>query len=63
MYVMKRLILAGIVTLGAFTAVGVTAPKVDAAPNNCDAVRCVACPEGQELKRVPNDCCRCVPIH
>ena len=40
---MKRLILAGIVTLGAFTAIGVTAPKANAA--NCDGVRCMACPD------------------
>lgn len=58
---MKRLILAGIVTLGAFTAIGVTAPKAHAV--NCDGVRCMACPEGQVLSPTGNDCCRCVPIH
>jgi len=56
---MKRLILAGIVTLGAFTAIGVTAPKANA--GNCDGVRCMECPAGQVLSPVPNNCCRCVP--
>jgi len=58
---MKRLILAGIVTLGAFTAIAVTAPKAYAI--DCSAVRCMACPEGQVLSPTGNNCCRCVPIH
>jgi hypothetical protein len=58
---MKRLILAGIVTVGALVAVQATTPAASAA-GNCDGVRCMACPEGYVLSPTGNDCCRCVPI-
>lgn len=58
---MRRLILAGLVTLGAW---GLTSlPPVDAAPpTDCALVRCLPCPEGFRLLLKPNNCCRCVPI-
>ena len=59
---MKRLILAGLVSLGALFAVQVSAPEAKAA-GKCDGVRCMACPEGYVLAPTGNDCCRCVPIH
>lgn len=59
---MKRLTLAGIIILGAFTAVGITSPKANAAVD-CSLVLCRTCPEGQVLSPTGNNCCRCVPIH
>jgi hypothetical protein len=55
---MKRLILAGLVALGTFTAIQVSAPQAQAA--NCDAVRCMACPEGYVWAPTGNNCCRCI---
>lgn len=60
---MKRIILAGLVSLGALFAVQVSAPQVNAAPNRCDGVRCIACPEGYYFAPTGNDCCRCLPIN
>lgn len=57
---MKRLILAGLVALGMFTAIQVSAPTATAA-GKCDAVRCPGCPEGYVFAPTGNDCCRCVP--
>lgn len=59
---MKRLILAGLVMAGALGAVLIPAPKANAQGGPCAGVRCMACPEGFELKPTGNDCCRCVPI-
>ncbi|HVS00644.1 MAG TPA: hypothetical protein VMW27_28750 [Thermoanaerobaculia bacterium] len=59
---MKRLILAGLVTLSAFGAVQVSAPKVEAQAVDCTVVRCAACPPGFELAPTGNDCCRCKKI-
>jgi len=56
---MKRLILAGLVSLGALFAAQVTVPKAEAV--NCDLVRCMACPDGYHLAPTGNDCCRCLP--
>jgi hypothetical protein len=58
---MRRLILAGLVTLGAW---GLTSlPPVSADPPlDCALVRCLPCPEGFRLLLKPNNCCRCVPI-
>jgi hypothetical protein len=57
---MKRLILAGAVTLGVWGLVSL--PSVQAAPPTpCIAVLCQPCPEGFRLLFKPNNCCRCVP--
>lgn len=57
---MKRLILAGLVALGTFTAIQVSAPNATAA-GKCDTVRCMECPAGYVWAPTGNDCCRCVP--
>jgi hypothetical protein len=58
---MKRIILAGLVSLGAFFAVQASVPEAQAGPKSCAHVRCMACPEGYHLAPLPNDCCRCLP--
>lgn len=58
---MKRLILAGLVTLGAVFAIQVTAPQATAHHIDCSLVRCQACPAGYVFAPTPHDCCRCVP--
>jgi hypothetical protein len=57
---MKRIILAGLVALGALTAVQISAPTATAA-GKCDTVRCAECPAGYVWAPTGNDCCRCVP--
>ncbi|MFL6195900.1 MAG: hypothetical protein ACJ75H_17100 [Thermoanaerobaculia bacterium] len=55
---MKRLILAGLVALGAW---GITLiPSPASANDPCAGVRCMECPAGFHLDPKPNDCCRCV---
>jgi len=56
---MKRIILAGLVSLGALFAIQVSAPQAEAV--NCDTVRCMACPEGYHWAPTGNNCCRCLP--
>jgi hypothetical protein len=56
---MKRIILAGLVSLAALFATQISAPKAEAA--NCDAVRCMECPVGYHLAPIPSNCCRCLP--
>ncbi len=59
---MKRLILAGLVSLGALFAIQVSAPDANAIPpNSCAGVRCMACPEGTHFAPIPGNCCRCLP--
>lgn len=58
---MKRILLAGLVSLGALFAIQVSTPQATAQPNKCDTVRCMACPEGYHLAPTGNDCCRCLP--
>ena len=58
---MKRILLAGLVSLGALFAVQASVPTATAAPNICDTVRCMACPEGFHLAPTGNNCCRCLP--
>lgn len=60
---MKRLMLAGLVSLVAFVSVQLSIPPVDASPPRCDLVRCEACPAGTELAPTGNNCCRCKPIN
>lgn len=55
----KKLILAGLIALGALGAVGFNAKQADAV--DCSLVRCMECPAGYVLKPTGNDCCRCVP--
>jgi hypothetical protein len=58
---MKRVILLGLVTLGAWAAS--TLPAAEAArPTSCAAVLCAPCPAGFRLLFKPNNCCRCVPF-
>jgi hypothetical protein len=57
----RRLILAGLVTLGAW-AVNALPPAEAAPPTSCAAVLCLPCPEGFRLLLKPNNCCRCVPF-
>lgn len=58
---MRRLILAGLVTLGAWGLASLP-PASAAPPADCALVRCLPCPEGFRLLLKPNNCCRCVPI-
>jgi hypothetical protein len=58
---MKRLILAGLVTLGTVFAIQATAPQATAHHIDCSLVRCQACPAGYVFAPTPHDCCRCVP--
>jgi hypothetical protein len=58
---MRRLVLAGLVTLGAWGLVSLPSVSV-AQPIDCAVVRCAPCPEGFRLLFKPNNCCRCVPI-
>lgn len=59
---MKRLILAGLVALGMFTTIQLSAPQANAqaGPPNCAAVLCLPCPEGTIAAPTPGNCCRCV---
>jgi hypothetical protein len=57
---MKRILLAGLVSLGALVAVQASVPEATAA-GKCDTVRCMACPEGYHFAPTGNDCCRCLP--
>lgn len=57
---MKRLILAGLVALGAWGILATT-PTPAAANDPCAGVRCMECPVGYHWAPKPNDCCRCVP--
>lgn len=57
---MKRIVLASLVTLGAWAMVSLP-PAAAAPPIDCALVRCAACPEGFRLLLKPNNCCRCVP--
>ena len=57
---MKRIILAGLVSLGALFAIQVSAPQASAAVD-CSTVRCMACPEGYHWAPTGNNCCRCLP--
>lgn len=59
---MKRLILAGLVTLSAFGAVQLSVPQAGAQQVDCSLVRCEACPPGFEPAPTGNDCCRCKKI-
>jgi hypothetical protein len=58
---MKKLILAGLVTLGTWGVLSVPVPAA-AAPPQCDLVRCMECPAGTVLAPTGNDCCRCKPV-
>jgi hypothetical protein len=55
---MKKLMLAGLVALGAW---GITLIPTPASAGNCDGVRCMECPAGTVFSPTPNNCCRCVP--
>ncbi|HKV07735.1 MAG TPA: hypothetical protein VJ725_06340 [Thermoanaerobaculia bacterium] len=57
---MKRLILAGLVALGAWGILAV-APAPATADDPCANVRCMECPTGYHWAPKPNDCCRCLP--
>jgi hypothetical protein len=58
---MKRLILAGLVTMGALVSIQATVPAANANHVDCSTVRCMACPEGQIFAPTPHNCCRCIP--
>lgn len=57
---MKRLILAGFVTLGALVGAAIPPAQADP-PTSCAAVTCLPCPEGFRQLLQPPQCCRCVP--
>jgi hypothetical protein len=59
---MKRLILAGLVTLSSLGAVQITAPEATAQPADCSAVLCPTCPPGTVLEPAGANCCRCKKI-
>ena len=58
---MKRLILAGAVTLAAVASLQISAPKASANHVDCSLVRCMACPDGFHLAPTHHNCCRCLP--
>lgn len=58
---MKRMILAGLVMLGALGVASLPPAQADP-PTSCAAVTCLPCPEGYRLLLKPNNCCRCVPF-
>ena len=58
---MRRLMLAGLVTLGCWGLASLPAANADP-PTDCAVVRCAPCPEGFRILFKPNNCCRCVPI-
>ncbi len=58
---MRRLMLLGLVTLGAWGVSHVPPAQADP-PTSCAAVLCQPCPEGFRQLQRPNNCCRCVPI-
>lgn len=60
---MKRLILAGLVALGTFTTIQLSAPPANAQGGDlskCALVLCPVCPEGTVAAPTPGNCCRCV---
>lgn len=57
---MRRLLLAGLVCLGAFGSIQISALEAQPFPKQCIAVTCLPCPEGTVAAPKPNDCCRCV---
>jgi hypothetical protein len=57
---MKRLMLAGLVTLGAWGVVSLP-PAQAAPPTPCSLVLCLPCPEGTRAIGHPPNCCKCVP--
>ena len=57
---MKRMILAGLVALGALGSLQISAPNASAL-DRCATVRCMACPEGYVFAPTGNNCCRCIP--
>jgi hypothetical protein len=59
---MRRLVLAGLVTLGAWGLISLPPSASADPPIDCALVRCLPCPEGFRLLFKPNNCCRCVPI-
>lgn len=59
---MRRLILAGLVSLGAWGLTLLPSSVSADPPIDCALVRCLPCPEGFRLLMKPNNCCRCVPI-
>ena len=59
---MRRLVIAGLVSLAAFFAVELSTPEAAAAPQRCDLVDCFPCPEGTVLAPTGSDCCRCVAV-
>jgi hypothetical protein len=59
-YVVKRMLLAGLVFAGALGVAQLSVPQATAQPVDCSLVRCEACPAGQHPKLTPPDCCRCV---
>jgi hypothetical protein len=59
---MKRMMLAGLVLLGAWGIIASTPPASADRPTSCAAVLCAPCPEGFRLLLKPNNCCRCVPF-
>jgi hypothetical protein len=57
---MRRLVLAGLLTLGTLGLVSLPPVEADP-PTDCSAVTCLVCPEGERpLGKAPN-CCLCVP--
>jgi hypothetical protein len=59
---MKRLVLAGLVLLGALGAIQISAPTASADPDlsHCAAVLCAPCPSGTVYSPTPGNCCRCI---
>ena len=58
-YVVKRMLLAGLVFAGALGATQLSVPATAQAVD-CSLVRCAECPAGQHPKLTPPDCCKCV---
>ena len=58
---MKRLVLAGLVTVGALGATLLPVPKAEAESRHCQVIFCNPCPAGYVLSPMNGNCCRCVP--
>ena len=59
-YVVKRILLAGLVLAGALGVTQLSVPTASAQQVDCSLVRCAECPVGQHPKLTPPDCCKCV---
>lgn len=58
---MRRLILAGLVLVGALGVTQLSVPTASANHIDCSLVRCMSCDPGWVPAPTPHNCCRCLP--